>query len=271
MALNISSLNRNTVDVWTGEVMLATGQASLAIMAIGVFSACLFSETSKIAKFFAAIGFIGVFAYNLVLAGRTLILLSMIILSVALIYAVKNSKLQRKRNIAIVTLAVLLIILVIYTQNLFGIRDWILGSNLSTRFDMMLIGEDSRLEKKQLYFVNMLKYPFGGGNLRDYVGGYAHELYLDVYSDVGVVGYVSVIAFVFISVINLWRVFKREDVSRNFKLLSLCIYIAILIEFLLEPIIQGVPWLFCTFCFYSGLLKSVRISDAELTTFARAG
>ena len=263
MAVNINSLNRNTVDVWTGEIMLATGQACLAIMAIGVFSATLFSESSKVSKFISAVGLLGIYTYNLVLAGRTLIVLSVMILSVALIYSVKNSDFKRNLNVIIVTIVIIVMIVLAYTQDLFGFRNWILGSNLSARFDIIQFDEDSRLANKLLYFSNMLEYPFGGGSLRNYVGGYAHELYLDVYSDTGVLGYVSIIIFVAFSSINAWNVMKKGNVSKNFKLLLLCIFVSILAEFFLEPIVQGVPWMLCSFCFYSGLLKNVCISDSE--------
>ncbi len=263
MAVNIGSLSRNTTDIWTGEVMLATGQACLAIMAIGAFSATLFSEISTKSKIISAVGLLGVFAYNLVLAGRTLIVLSAMILCVALAYSVINSNLKRKVNIIATTLIMLTLFIIAYTQNLFGLREWVLGSNLSARFDLMQVSEDSRLTNKWLYISNMLDYPLGGGNLRNYLGEYAHELYLDVYSDAGIFGYVSIILFVAISALNALRVIKNGNVSKNFKLLLICIFISILAEFFLEPIMQGVPWMLCSFCFYSGLLKNVRIADSE--------
>lgn len=263
MAINFTSLKRNTVDIWTGEVMPATGQACLAVMAVGVFSAGLFSETTKLGKVFSAIGFISVLAYNLVLAGRTLIVLSVLIVFVALSYAVVTSKSKRRVRIAVATMFVIAVVLIIYTQNVFGLRDWVLGSNLSTRFDSMLISEDSRISTRFRYFANMLDYPLGGGDLRNYVGGYAHELYLDVYSDVGIIGYVAVIAFVVSGSVYGAIVFKNGNISKDLKLLMLCVYISILAEFFLEPILQGVPWMFCTFCFYSGLLKNINIYDKQ--------
>ena len=263
MAVNISSLSRNTTDIWTGEVMLATGQACLAILAIGAFSATLFSEGLPRDKIISAVGLIGVFVYNLVLAGRTLIVLSAVILCVAFVYSVINSDLKRKIYVIVVTLLIIFLFVIAYTQDLFGLREWVLGSNLSARFDIMQVNEDSRLSNKILYLSNMLDYPLGGGALRNYVGEYAHELYLDVYSDAGIFGYVSIILFVAFSSFNALRVIKNGNVSKNFKLLLICIFVSILIEFFLEPIIQGVPWMLCSFCFYSGLLKNVRISDSE--------
>lgn len=263
MAVNISSLSRNTTDIWTGEIMLATGQACLAILAIGAFSATLFSEGSPRDKIISAVGLIGVFVYNLVLAGRTLIVLSAVILCVAFICSVINSDLKRKIYVIAITVFMTFLFIIAYTQDLFGMREWILGSNLSARFDIMQVNEDSRLSNKFLYLSNMLNYPLGGGALRNYVGGYAHELYLDVYSDAGIFGYASIALFVAFSAFNALRVIRNGNVSKNFKLLLICIFVSILIEFFLEPIVQGVPWMLCSFCFYSGLLKNVRIFDSE--------
>lgn len=256
MSINFGSLLRNNVDIWTGGIVSATGQAGLAIFALGVFSAWMFDGKKR--KPIAALGLILILAYNLVLAGRTLILLTIIVLSVAFFYAVKTTQAKRKGRLFLALSFALLVIMVIYMQNWFGIRDWVLGSNLSSRFDMMDMGQDTRTDNKRMYFAYMLDYPFGGDALHNEVGGYAHELYLDVYSDAGFLAYLLVVLFAADSFLTAFRIVRKGKTSNDFKLLVLCVFVAIFIEFFLEPIIQGMPWMFCTFCFFSGLLKNVQ-------------
>jgi len=125
-----------------------------------------------------------------------------------------------------------------------------------------MLAEDTRLYLKYRYILNIFRYPFGGGALYSHVGGYAHELYLDVYSDVGIVGYLLIVVFVVGTTINVWRVInKNSRFDNELKLLVLCTYTAIFAEFFIEPIVQGVPWLLCSFCIISGLIS--RLYKAE--------
>jgi len=258
LLVNYSSISRNTIDIWTDKVISATGQACLAVLATAVFFSMLFCGESKTKKLVALFGLLVIFAYNLVLAGRTLLLLMVIVFCVSFGYKVQFSNRKQKAKTIFLVMIVVLSVFAIYVQDLFGVRNWILGSNLSNRFDRMNFMDDSRLINKYLYVRNMLKYPLGGGLLRKDIGGYAHELYLDTYSDSGILGYTLIVCFVVASVVRWWRFLKRIALGREIKLLVLCLYLVTLIQFHLEPILQGMPWLFSSFCFYSGLISGVR-------------
>ena len=47
MLVNFDSLFRNNIDFWTGETMVATGHAGLAILAVGLFAAWLFDSSKR--------------------------------------------------------------------------------------------------------------------------------------------------------------------------------------------------------------------------------
>ena len=89
-SINIDSLLRNTADYWTGEVVSATGQALLPVMSIGVFCVWLFGNHPVWIKILSLLGLIAIFAYNFVLAGRTIIMLSAIIICVSFLYIQKH-------------------------------------------------------------------------------------------------------------------------------------------------------------------------------------
>lgn len=254
MLENSGSIYRNTIDIWTGEILSATGQAALAIMAIAIFATGLFSSAKVLPQIASAIGVFIILAYNMVLAGRTLILLTVVVLLVAFTLSIRMNSNNRRRGIFIGVTLTTLTVLIIYVQNHFGIREWILGSNLSNRFDSISLFEDARTNYKILYLKNMLNYPFGGGYLHEHVGSYAHELYLDVYSDIGFIGYILIIGFVMFSVACALALVKSNNLSNNLRIMITCLYIIVLFEFMLEPVIQGIPWLLNLFCFISGVL-----------------
>lgn len=254
-SINIGSLLRNTVDYWTNEIVSATAQALLAVIAIGVFSVWLFGNQSGQKKVLSLFGLIAIWAYNFVLAGRTIVMLSVITICVAFLFIQK----QMCSNIRIINYLFLCVImfgtLVMFLNNAWGVRDWILNSNLSNRFDEQDVLMDIRFERKVTYINRMLEFPFGGGHLKSAVGGHAHELYLDVFSDVGIIGYVLVIVVVLASVVNAIKAIRSVRLSVETRSLILCVFMGINIIFFLEPILQGEPWFFCVFCFLSGVLK----------------
>ena len=259
MIINFNSLDRNNKDFWTGEVVSATGQAALAVLAVGVFSAWLFDRKKN--KVIAVCGLLLIMAYNLILAGRTLILITVVVLGIAFIFTVCKSSSEKKKRLWISTLSIPLLMILAYVQNWFGLREFILGSNLFMRFDSMDFNHDQRLLHKFQYLIHMLDHPFGGDTLYNAVGEYAHELYLDVYSNAGVLAYILVILFSAISFFLVFRVIARGKTSNDFKVLVLCLFLTFFMEFFLEPILQGLPWMFCLFCYMIGLIRNIELEE----------
>lgn len=255
-SINFNSLLRNTVDFWTGEIVSATEQALLASMSLSIFSVWLVGNYPVWRKLLSLFGLIVVFAYNFVLAGRTILLLEAITLCVAFFFMKKHMKANGRIKSYLFLSIILVCLLILFLNNAWGIRDWILDSNLSSRFDTQDALSDIRLERKIIYITRILEFPFGGGLLRASVGGYAHELYLDAFSDVGLLGYVLTISVVMASMIHVIKLFKSRALSIETRGLLLCVFLGINIVFFLEPILQGSPWYFCIFCFLSGIMRS---------------
>ena len=255
-SINIDSLLRNTADYWTGEVVSATGQALLPVMSIGVFCVWLFGNHPVWIKILSLLGLIAIFAYNFVLAGRTIIMLSAIIICVSFLYIQKHLHPNARMRTYFFLCVIIVGILILFLNNAWGVRDWILNSNFSNRFNVQDVSSDIRIERKLIYFSRMLEFPFGGGHLRSAVGGYAHELYLDIFSDVGIIGYAMVIVVTIAGAVDAIKVFKCDSLSVETRSLVLCVFIGINVVFFLEPILQGEPWFFCIFCFLIGVIRS---------------
>ena len=260
---NFNSGVRNTIDFWTGSTISATGQALLAVIAVGVFCTWILVEGQMWKKCLAVLGLIAVFAYNLILAGRTLIILSVIVLAVALVYTSMRTDTFGRIKKYLFLIGIALVVLFLFRYNAFGIRDLIMKSNFMKRFGGADAIEDSRFALKLQYIKNMARYPLGGDRLRMMIRGYAHELYLDAYNDVGVFGYILLIVFSIRSAMNSIRILRSNRLSVEAGCMLLCVFVAINIVFFLEPIMQGMPWLFCVFCFLSGLLSNLVSPSSE--------
>lgn len=257
--------NRNTDDFWSGEMRSATGQAGLGLLAVGISAGILFSDMRTRYKLAAAGAMIFVLWYDLVLAGRTLVLVAILSLAVSFLYRLfvirkKNTKTLRAVLISVAVIAI------VYSTNLLGIRDTILESNLYQRFTgdyAQGITEDGRSDTKLKFLRYLLMYPFGGGNIRNIVGGYAHDLYLDTYDEAGVFAFFSIVVMIVQSLFVGYRFLRSPRFSHNIKLVVLCAFLCFHLYFFAEPIMAGADWLLMFYCFFYGALTFIMESPTE--------
>jgi hypothetical protein len=128
------------------------------------------------------------------------------------------------------------------------------NSNLWKRFDEVEVNDDSRWERKQLYIRNLFLYPWGGNKLHYLAGGFAHGLILDAYSEAGIITVAFLIVFLLMSIVRTIKFVLAVGVGHNVKLIVISINIVMIICFFLEPIFQGMPWIFSAYCFIQGII-----------------
>ena len=253
-----SSIDRNTIDIWTNEPLAATGQATLACIPLALAIAALFAPIAKKWKVVASGTLLIILVYNLVLAGRTLILLTIITLGVALLFTL-IVKPTGKIKTLVICLALVILLGSLYIGNFFGIRSLVESSPFYDRFfteNSMDIDTDYRLDRKLFYFQNMHKYPFGGAHIRAQ-RGYSHDLFFDSYDEAGIFAFLPLIFYMIASLIHFIRAITAKHLPFSFRLTVFCLYLVLYMQFWLEPILQGCAWLFASFCFLDGYVTRV--------------
>lgn len=256
---NAGTLERNTIDIWTGEPMAATGQAALACIPLTLAIACIFCKNKTFIKIAAIVTVVVVLMYNLVLSGRTLLLLLLAITAVALGHRLIMQK-KGSFKVLIVFIVIVLLLLTLYQSNAFGVKSYVEESPLFDRFfaedSSMELDEDGRLDKKLYHLNNFTEHLFGGAHSRE-VRGYAHDIYLDTYDEAGIFAFIAVVVYVLITVWRLIQCIKDKSLPFEFRQIVLCMYVIVYIEFMIEPILQGMPWLFAAFCLIDGYVASI--------------
>lgn len=256
-------LVRNTNDIWTGQIMAATGQATLACLMLGLSIATIVLPKKKIYRYIG-IGCIALaLTYNLVLAGRTMVAAVCILFIIALLYARKSSTNSYERFKVLFGFVIgLLALLVLFLYNVGGIRDFVFDSNLFERFKFTseLFEADARSNGKIAFLQNAWKYPFGGLNLRSQYG-YAHDLLLDGYDEYGMFGFIFLVMILVMGIKSLYRLIRYSSYSRYVKISFLCVYSSVLLMFCVEPILAGMSWLFACFCLINGCMDGMLIYD----------
>lgn len=255
-SINLNSSSRNTVDFWTGNVLSSTGQMALACLVIGSASAYLTGKDNWRYRIISASTLLAVLGYNLILAGRTIIVMLLLALSISYIYSLFSGLNTKDKLHKIIKLfLIILIIGVAYRFNFFNIKTIFEKSNLYYRFYgnfAQKMGSDSRMGYKMQYLSYMIYFPFGGNHILNFTGKYAHDLYLDTYDEAGIFALIAVMFYIIKTSFNLVNVQKSKTLNLQVKKMVLCIYIVMYIEFMLEPILVGVPWVFANFCCVDG-------------------
>lgn len=249
-----SQLGRNTNDIWTGTTMAATGQVALACLMMGLAVAMLYLPRKNWHRL-AAIGAMAlILLYNMILATRTAIVSLAILLVVGLFYPKKGAPDRRLKQFLAFG-GILGAVIAVFALDIGGVSGLIGESNLLSRMEKMVdgsvISDGLRLQHKLPYLSEMLDHPFGGLHMREKYG-YAHDLLLDGYDEYGVFGFGLLTAVLLMGIRQGWRLLRRTDYSQEYKLALLLVYMAVLLEFLVEPILSGMAWLFACFSLING-------------------
>ncbi|MBR3805818.1 MAG: hypothetical protein IKJ13_03165 [Clostridia bacterium] len=267
MITNRGVEDRNVIDFWTQDAMSATGQATLACLMIAVSVAFLFSNTSKIKKVIAIVSLLLITAYNLILAGRTIFMLILVTLGAAYLFTLFVKKVGSLK-VFIVMLVVILILLTLYNNNAFGIKTSFEMSNFYDRFfggDVAQeIDDDSRMENKLYYVEHFFDSMLGGGNIRAEFGHSSHDLYLDTYDESGIFALLTIAVYIIMSIYRAVKCARSKKLSFEMKMLLVCIYTTVNIQFWLEPILRGVPWLLAAYCLIDGAVTRLLIEEKNI-------
>ena len=272
MLLNIRSDTRHVIDYWTKAEMSATGQATLACLAIAIAVTFIFAKTGKKKKIIAIATILIILAYNLVLAGRTIFALMIIAFAVSVFYTMyENRRIgvnTKSAKLILAVLAIAVCLYCLYDANVFGVKSMFESSNFYDRFFggdyTQDIDDDSRLANKLYYIEHFLDSMLGGGHIRASFGHSAHDLYLDTYDEAGIFALVSVGAYILMSLNRVWRCIRSTKISFETRLLVLSVYSVVNVQFWLEPIMRGIPWLLATYCLIDGAVNKLLMKEHDL-------
>ena len=191
--------------------------------------------------------------------------MALLIAFVAIFYTMWQSGNQRRIKTLLMVAFLVFLAVLMYDNNIFGIRDTVEESGFYRRFfgrSSQDIAEDNRWDNKLEYIRLMPDYLWGGGYIHRIVRGYAHDLFLDTYDEVGVVAFIALIMLIWSATAKLIRLIKTQRVDFRIRMTVLCIYAALYMEFMIEPIFAGGPELLMIFCFFHGMVTRL-VSNAK--------
>lgn len=266
LSFNIGSSDRNIMDFWTKSSLAATLQATLVTMILSMFFYTIFCMKSIWKKIFLISCMLLSLLYLSLIATRTPIVIWSVVTIVAVIfYMILNNKLKKHLKILVIIGALIITMIYMYNNNTFGLKVIVEESNLFARLNESetLKSDESRLETQVLAIDSILKNPLG---TKDYIGDlkYAHNMWLDLAKEVGIIPFILLIIYTINIIASVLKIIRNNNINKDYKILISSIYIGMLINFLVEPILQGIPFYFLMFVIINGLID-MQANDIKRT------
>lgn len=258
---SFSATNRYAVNFWTGSIITATLQGTYFVFASALSVSWLLH--GLLSKKVLAVAIMGLTIWNCMqTASRTpLYLLGMILVcSIVLNEYIETGRkgvLTFFLKATLILGAVIGFAFVAYQNDLLGMRTFFESSFLGKR--LAGIDEEGAMSRRELWLdaiKNISIYPFGVA-VREH---YAHNLWLDIGLNGGVMPMLFVFCYSCMSYKTMLQVCK-QGVKKPMRVMVYLIYFATAVSFMLEPILQGVPYTFCCFVIMNGAIASLQVRD----------
>lgn len=238
-------------DIWTGESISATATGVNYTMIIGCIFYIIFYEKNKVYKYSIISLFILMMAYNFILGRRTPVLMLVISLGIFVfgeLFVFRSKSINPKIIKAGLIISVLILVLFIlaFGFDAFGLIGNVTHIRLIDKF--LWQGLDG---KRIELFIKALKlapyHLWGGQQISSILQIQVHDLWMDTFDFAGIITLILLIIYTVIVIKNIYGVIVNKKISKDFRLLIFNLFICILMQMLLEPVMTGSPiFLLCT-------------------------
>ena len=246
------------LDIWTGEGQAATGQAAHFSFFLACLYWMLFAQKKRRLRLLIAVGFFAALMYAVRLGSRTFLVLSAMVFAVG-IGASMLQRGQKRRAVYLLLglLTALIVFVIAYSRDLWGVRTFVEGSYFFRRTEreggFFDLSTSERWKFKRIYLENLLTIPWGGGHLMKLAGGYAHDLWLDMFDEAGILALMAILWYTVAAGLRILAVRRRGGLTVQERNALLCYGIVIYAQFFAEPIWEGSPMLFYAFVLADGM------------------
>lgn len=238
----ISSISH--FDIWTGDIVPTTATAVCSIFVIALLYYFITREDNKTYRNIGIVLVVLIIVYDIALGRRTPLLMLALCLAVSFIFdkfIFNHSKDVNKKPLLYVIITIVSIIVIfalIYSLNLFGLKDIISNFGIVKKF--IEYGLDTgRLDIFFEAIKLMSNHLWGGQEIHDILGIQVHDLWMDTFDYAGIVPFILLVCHSILFVISFVKIIKSKHISSDFKLFISILFFAITIQLFLEPVMTG--------------------------------
>lgn len=249
---------RNGVDFWTHSTLAATGQGALMTMSISLcfYGIFILRKNRVFEKIVVLVMVFLSLLNNLMSASRTAIIIMIIVFLTSFVVYVFSPKENRsnKKKIVFRLLLLILALYVLFRLDIFGMRTYWEISPLYERLHsevQYISGDENRLSMIINTLNSVWDNPLGDGDMATN----AHNLWLDALKQTGWIPFIMLVIFTALVINKVMLLLRCGVVCLEIKYLVLSIVLGVLINFAVEPIMNGIPYYFVSFCIIAGSIE----------------
>lgn len=252
--------SRSIASIWDGSQIKATVVTVFVSFGLALVPTLFIRDKSVektgllVFKCINLFCFFIAFFITIQMSSRTAVII--VLLSFLTVYFF-SSKLSFKKTIITPAAFIIFLILIwgLYKLNIFKIRYWWESTAVYSRFQSKSLGSD-RYEGWKEIIQGLLHHPMGGREI-DLSTAYAHNLWLDVVYDAGIVPFILLIIFTLIVFVSFIK-FTFLEHPPFIKTLLVAIYTAFFVSLMTEPILATFErFYFVIFCLIVGLTQGL--------------
>lgn len=243
-----------------GGIISAIGQNLMFIICSPLLLYFLVCEKRKTIKTLGTLAAVGGLYGSIANASRTLLYVSAItfIVSILLYVYITHDMVTGTLRLAMIACGCLAAVMLASFLNFFNLGEWFSNTALGQR--EMTASASSSVENnlRWKYASDILRllpsYPLGNIPYEHY----AHNMWVDIAKEAGVIPFVGYIAFC-VCALRVAILCIIEEKRYLDRVMFICtVTIAYFMIFFVEPLLEGSPITFCTFCFFIGALTAKR-------------
>ena len=270
---------RDIVSFWGENLITVTGLNTYIALSGAMLPTVFFIDTSmrhlNLKKLLIIFGSLASLYIALQSGSRTgvLVIVASCIMSLFL-FINKQKNITNRFKLKEVFYAYIIVVLLVfaiigYFLNIYGIRDSLSSSLTVQRLQDMSALDDPRVIVWGEAIEGVFREPLGGRKIGLSLE-YAHNLWLDVGHDAGLIPLILLLIFTgtgFLSIVK----FLKTNHSSFLKSTVISSFSAFFIIFLFEPVMQGWFYYFVIYCFFLGVIHKLIFLDdkGELNQTAR--
>ena len=268
LILKKSIVTRELVDIWGNIFITNTNQGSKFTLMGGLLPWIIVNRKPLRFKIiFMTLSLISLGA-TIALGNRTLLLIVLFNMILISIYFSKQRYNNRGNNFLKRYIIIVLLLVIVLQLNIFRIKDIYQESLLYKRSQLKSydsIIENSRFHAWGKAFLGIFENPMGGYKT-DIGLNYAHNLWLDIGYAAGLIPFILFVLITLVFMMDMRKIIKSR-LDLDTKVLIYTVSISLVLNFMVEPIIEGYFNLFLTFFILLGIITAYRtqMRNVQLT------
>lgn len=253
--LNLETEYQRTLySIWTGQLVAVTLVALLSSVTIGYAFYAIVLHKKKAMKLAGITSIIFMMLINNQTATRTPFILFFIIFIFMFFIYIQGMENRKKVRRIVWGTIIIIAIVVIYQNDLWGIKTYILSSPIVERFAEEGM-DTSRMEIASYHFKHMFDSLFGGQKISKVYGHLAHNFIQEAHDKYGIFATIALIGLAINILANIFKLlFLKRKLATDFLFISM--YISIMIQICLEPVFDGYPVIIMILLLIHGLASA---------------